>query len=65
MARKVEVEPVLDNGNQWQEEEGEVVEKRSGKRKVDLFEKGGGGISGGETGSSPRSAAGVSNKSRN
>lgn len=63
MVRKVEVEPVLDNGNQWQEEEGEVVEKRSGKRKV--FEKGGGDFSGGETGSSPRSAAGVSNKSRN
>lgn len=44
MVRKVEVEPVLDNGNQWQEEEeGEVGEKRSGKRKVDLFEKGWGG----------------------
>lgn len=30
--RKVEVEPVLDNGNQWQEEEGEAVERRSGRR---------------------------------
>lgn len=66
MVRKVEGEPVLDNGNQWQEEEDEVAERRSGRRrKVDFIWWGGGGGSGGETGSSPRAAAGVSNKSRN
>lgn len=41
MVRKVEGEPVLDNGYQWQEEEAEVAERRSGRRrKVDFILKG-------------------------